>query len=97
MSECLMCLRIQAQAYDLMAELLLSYPERELNFVAKPLQIHHAELSTMSEKVSGFQNGYELQIKTNMQEAQQIDAYLQNTSHVQYELMLRPLLSVTWR
>lgn len=94
----LLRLRVESSLYDALTDLLLAYPYKKLDFVALPINRHHGDLRNMNEQVSGFQQGYEFQVECWLNEAKEIDLYVQESLPIeQYEILVSPLIMPFWR
>jgi len=95
---CLMRLRFAEAFYDTFTDLLLAYTEKSLDFVALPINRHHSQLQTMNEQVSGYQVGFEIQLKLSLAEVEALDQFLlAAVSRNSYELLVSPLMELSWR
>ncbi|MBN2647289.1 MAG: DUF3240 family protein [Thiotrichales bacterium] len=90
---CLLRLQFASELYDSVTDALLSYPERELSFVALAVQAHAYPLQSMSEQVSGYQDKTLLEVTVFKTEALALYRHIQqNLPQADLQVQLMPLL-----
>lgn len=94
MQSCILKLILDNDLYDEMTDSLLSFPDRELEFMGHSVQAHTQSLEDISEQVSGFKQKMVIEITTNEDEAGKIVRYVKETlTEAHFEGQLFPLLS----
>jgi hypothetical protein len=93
MKKCILKLLFENDLYDEITDCLLSFPERELEFMGYEVQSHTKSLDDIREQVSGFKLNMVIEITTDENEAKSIYRYLkQALPQAQFEGQLIPLL-----
>ncbi len=64
MQKCILRLIVDNGLYDSMTDCLLTFPERELEFMGFSIQAHTQMLGEISEQVSGFKQKILIEIST---------------------------------
>ncbi len=94
MQSCILKLILDNDLYDEMTDSLLSFPDRELEFMGYSVQAHTQSLEDISEQVSGFKQKMVIEITTNEDEAVKIVHYVKKTlTEARFEGQLFPLLN----
>ena len=94
MQSCILKLILDNNLYDEMTDSLLSFPDRELEFMGYSVQAHTQSLEDISEQVSGFKQKMVIEITTNEDEAGKIVRYVKKTlTEARFEGQLFPLLN----
>ncbi|GEM_PF-1377987 len=94
-SDCILKLIFDQQLYDEMTDVLLSFPERSLEFLSLEVQAHMQPLENITEEVSGFKRKKMIEVNTQVDEAKRLYRYiLDNFPQAQLQAQLLPLLSL---
>ncbi|MCK5664235.1 MAG: DUF3240 family protein [Thiotrichaceae bacterium] len=94
MQKCILKLLLDEALYDEMTDSLLSFPDRELEFMGFSVQAHTQTLEDISEQVSGFKQKMVIEISTDENEAVKIAQYVKETlADAHFEGQLFPLLN----
>ena len=94
MQACILKLILDDDLYDEMTDSLLSFPDRELEFMGFSVQAHTQSLEDISEQVSGFKQKMVIEITTDVNEAGKIYQYIKETlTEAHFEGQLFPLLN----
>ncbi|BBP47007.1 hypothetical protein THMIRHAS_23800 [Thiosulfatimonas sediminis] len=94
---CLFRLQFDSELYDNVTDALLSYPQRELTFVALPVQAHTYPLESITEQVSGYKSKTLLEVTVHCNEARAIYQHLRGLlPNAALQLQLMPLLQPDW-
>jgi hypothetical protein len=94
MKKCILKLILDNDLYDEMTDSLLSFPDRELEFMGFSVQAHTQSLEDISEQVSGFKQKMVIEITTNEIEAKKIYQHLKAIlTEALFEGQLFPLLN----
>ncbi|GKT11068.1 MAG: hypothetical protein ISEC1_P0031 [Thiomicrorhabdus sp.] len=92
-SDCILKLIFDQQLYDEMTDVLLSFPERPLEFLSLDVQAHMQPLENITEEVSGFKRKKMIEVNTESDEAKRLYRYIIDTlPSVQLYAQLLPLL-----
>lgn len=95
--QCIFRLQFDSEIYDSVTDALLSYPQRELTFVALPVQAHTYPLENITEQVSGYKNKTLLEVTVNCDEAESIYQHLRaELPSAALQVQLMPLLQPEW-
>lgn len=94
MQMCILKLILDNELYDEMTDCLLSFPDRELEFMGFSVQAHTQSLDEISEQVSGFKQKMVIEITTNEMEAKKIHSYVKKIlTEAYFEGQLFPMLN----
>ena len=94
MQACILKLILDEDLYDEMTDSLLTFPDRELEFMGFSVQAHTQALEDISEQVSGFKQKMVIEITTDVNEARRIYQYIKETlTEARFEGQLFPLLN----
>ena len=94
MQMCILKLILDDGLYDEMTDCLLSFPDRELEFMGFSVQAHTQSLEEISEQVSGFKQKMVIEITTNEMEAKKIHSYVKKIlAEASFEGQLFPMLN----
>jgi len=94
MQKCILKLICEHDLYDEITDSLLSFPQRNLEFMGFSVQSHSQDLFDIREQVSGFKEKMVIEITTEEMEAKQIYQYLKNNlSQANFQGQLFPLLN----
>ena len=94
-SDCILKLIFDQQLYDEMTDVLLSFPERSLEFLSLEVQAHMQPLENITEEVSGFKRKKIIEVNTQVDEAKRLYRYIVDSlPNAQLQAQLLPLLSL---
>jgi len=94
-SDCILKLIFDQQLYDEMTDVLLSFPERSLEFLSLDVQAHMQPLENITEEVSGFKRKKIIEVNTQVDEAKRLYRYIVDTlPNTNLQAQLLPLLSL---
>ncbi len=92
-SDCILKLIFDQQLYDEMTDVLLSFPERSLEFLSLDVQAHMQPLENITEEVSGFKRKKMIEVNTQADEAKRLYHYIVGKlPSAQLQAQLLPLL-----
>ncbi len=95
MQKCILRLIVDNGLYDSMTDCLLTFPEREREFMGFSIQAHTQMLGEISEQVSGFKQKILIEISTHNDEARLIYQHVKSTlTEASFETQLYPLLEL---
>ncbi len=95
MQKCILRLILETGLYDEMTDCLLTFPDRELEFMGLSVQAHTRDLGEISEQVSGFKQKMMIEINTNSEESVGILRHIKNQlTEARFESQLIHLLDL---
>ncbi len=95
MQKCILRLITDNELYDSITDCLLTFPDRELEFMGFSIQAHTRMLGDISEQVSGFKQKMLIEITTHSDEARLIYQHVKSTlTEASFETQLYPLLEL---
>lgn len=95
--QCIFRLQFDSEIYDSVTDALLSYSQRDLIFVALPVQAHTYPLENITEQVSGYKDKTILEVTVQCEEARSIYQHLRaELPSAALQVQLMPLLTPGW-
>ncbi|MCK5697847.1 MAG: DUF3240 family protein [Gammaproteobacteria bacterium] len=94
MQQCILKLVFDNSLYDEITDSLLTFPDKELEFMGYLVQAHTKTLGDIREQVSGFKQNMVIEITTHEEEAVKIIRYIKDVlADAPFDYQLLPLLN----